>query len=213
MVSRTRVTLNGTLGAANEESWSCGFHFTAAEVMDPTEAAAAANEIRNRLGTAWSAAAPNLRSLMSTRGTLRDVSVYSYANTGPAVSSANAALGTPIVGVNSATAPPQCAVVYSLLTGFAGASRRGRIYWPALAPAIDGSFKSTLARGSGLDVINTAILIQDALETFAPGAWGVYSPKLDVVTPVTSVRAGDVIDTQRRRRDALTELYSITAVP
>lgn len=213
MVSRTKVTLNGTLGAASEETWSCGLHFTAAEVMDPFEAQAAATEIASRLNTSWAAAAPNLRSLMSTRGTLRNVSVYSYANTGPAFASANAPLTTPIAGLNSATAPPQCAVVYSLLTGFAGASRRGRIYWPAPNPEVDGSFKSTRARGSALDVINTAILIADALETFAPGAWGVYSPTLDVVTPVTSVRAGDVIDTQRRRRDALTELYTTVAVP
>lgn len=35
----------------------------------------------------------------------------------------------------------------------------------------------------------------------------IYSPTLDALTPVSAVRVGNVLDTQRRRRDAVPETY------
>lgn len=41
----------------------------------------------------------------------------------------------------------------------------------------------------------------------------VYSPSKGILTPVTSIRVGDVFDVQRRRRDDMTEQYSSQVYP
>lgn len=118
-------------------------------------------------------------------------------------------------GAVSVSLPNQCALVVSLITPRAGARYRGRIYVPALAmlvgangrlqPSQAGPFLAatvTLLKG-----LNTA-----AAANLSPTLWS-----LDVVsgvgagaaTNITSVRVGDVIDTQRRRRDALPENYLV----
>jgi hypothetical protein len=116
-----------------------------------------------------------------------------------------------LTGVNVGEMLPfQCATVISLLTDSATRHGRGRFYLPPLA--VD-----TLENGR----VNAATLV--ILDT----AWTAFFDSLntDGVTPVvrnrtghisttvTSARVGDVIDTQRRRRNKLTETYTVIAVP
>lgn len=104
--------------------------------------------------------------------------------------------------------PFQCATCISLISDSATRHGRGRFFLPPLAADV-------LADGR---VSNTAIL---AISTAFTGFFDVLStaglaPVIrnrsgHVSTPVTSARVGNVIDTQRRRRNKLQEVY--TTIP
>ena len=113
-----------------------------------------------------------------------------------------------ISGSSTVEQVPQVATVFSLLTGIPGGSYRGRMYWPAVGASTNTSGK--LALPSQSNVNNVAALLE-ALAQLYPGSsptqLAVASKAQDAVTEVTSIRWGDVADTQRRRRDALVETY------
>lgn len=108
--------------------------------------------------------------------------------------------------------PNQNAVCLSLGTGQAGKSRRGRLFVPLLALGVANGKMASTSPG----------LIADAFEALLESAasWGYAVPDgddavviasafLGITTPVTTLRVGDVIDTQRRRRDAVVESYTV----
>lgn len=109
--------------------------------------------------------------------------------------------GTATVG----NLPPQCSIVVSLRTAFASRSDRGRYYLPAissdqLTPA--GRLSSTPQ-----NAILSAVVAAHSAEILVGAGCPlvVYSRKNRAVEPVVSIDVGDVIDTQRRRRDKLVE--------
>lgn len=105
--------------------------------------------------------------------------------------------------------PFQCATVISLLTASATRHGRGRFYLPPLAASflLNGKLNSTAM--TTLDTAWTAFF--DSLNT--DGVNPVVRNRTGhVSTPVTSARVGDVIDTQRRRRNKLVETYTTIAV-
>jgi hypothetical protein len=59
------------------------------------------------------------------------------------------------------------------------------------------------------------VLMNGAVRVTFPGAVGlsIWSRKNGDSTVVTKVLAGDVIDSQRRRRDSLTEAYTTLGFP
>lgn len=120
-------------------------------------------------------------------------------------------------------APPQTALVFSLRTDRPGASGRGRLYWPALANALD-STTLRLPAGTVNGVVAGAATylraIQDALKAGispAPSAatfeLAVFSKKSGGHQLVNRIMVGDVLDTQRRRRDRLPEAYKTAPFP
>jgi hypothetical protein len=111
----------------------------------------------------------------------------------------------PGAGTNSnVECPPQCSVVVSIKTALAGRSYRGRMYLPAPTAAsltqvgrLDPDFVSALlAAEAGLTT---------AVQSGAAGNIGVYSRKLHTFQEANALSIGDVMDTQRSRRDALVE--------
>lgn len=131
-------------------------------------------------------------------------------------------LPTPAVGAYGGGAfPPQISLVATLVTNKArGYGSKGRMYLPGIAAGIgaDGKLGTTFTGiVSGLvanflnDVNNDAavpgvVILNSAASTGIPGHAAESNP-------VTSVRVGTVYDTQRRRRNALTEQYSATPLP
>jgi hypothetical protein len=111
--------------------------------------------------------------------------------------------------------PAQLAVVVSLLTDAQrGRAHRGRYYIPAAAMGVDSStgrlpgatvasmatsaknFINNLNNQPGIDVNNPRVIVASELE----------SPGLQ--RDVTSIAVGNVLDTQRRRRNAFPEVYT-----
>lgn len=100
------------------------------------------------------------------------------------------------------TLPFQCATVVSLRTIFATRSGRGRFYLPPLdTTVVAGGLLATAAQTT---VLNSADAMMSSL-TGSGLAPVVYSRTQRLTVVVTSIDVGNVIDTQRRRRNKLIE--------
>lgn len=201
MAVRTKVTINGSMGTS--ERWSTGFTLGFGDVLDNQECALLAEDIGQAIAATTSNPLGSLLNLISSVGSITDVSVYSYGASGPAVAGATYTLPSAKFGSGTPQCPPQTAVVYTLLTDSPGASRRGRMYWPAVNPTMSNSFKSSAAAAGRNDMAIFLATVEALAAPFGSFLVSVYSPKLDELTVVSRVRSDDVLDTQRRRRDTL----------
>lgn len=213
MVAHNRLFIDGDFGASGQERWSVGIGYVGPGgigVTDPNFLQAWAINAADYLEAASIA---DLRSMLSTAARITRVRTYGYGISGDAVASGAEPLTTPVIGTGTPNRPPQCAAVFTLQTGLAGRSRRGRIYWPWMGGSMDGS---TLKSSVPLNAITQMATLLNALGAEAPDPTPmdpvVVSQSLNQVTPVTSVRVGDVVDTQRRRRDSLVETYYTASV-
>nr|CRY96608.1 hypothetical protein [uncultured prokaryote] len=209
MVARNKLVINGTLGFAAQEAFSCSIHYGPGPnglVANPTDLSEWADSVMGAISTGPG----NVLLAMDDSARITGVTAYVYGGSGPALA-AGASTAAPIEGEGGAAdLPPQCALVVSLLTGFVGASRRGRFYWPATGCTIGSSY--TLTTPTTAQIASEFATLLDNFGVGGGGVTGlqpvVYSQVLDTLTPVLSVSVGNVIDTQRRRRDNLVETYS-----
>jgi len=106
-------------------------------------------------------------------------------------------------GTSTATCLPfQCAPVVSLRTNTLSRSGRGRFYAPSLAvDQVVAGRMSITARDTLADAAESLV----AGLTAGGGTLVIYHRGSASTTPVTSLDVGDVIDTQRRRRNKLIE--------
>lgn len=123
---------------------------------------------------------------------------------------------TPLVGTGTLRMPPQAAMVISLRTNTPGARGRGRLFWPVPAAAVDTTFRvaSSLQTAMLSDARAWFKAIEGILGTNFPtiGFYLSVRSKANAATPhVVRMQVGNVIDTQRRRRDALAESYASLA--
>lgn len=125
---------------------------------------------------------------------------------------------TPLNGTSSPKMPLQAASVFSLRTNTPGASGRGRLYWPALGFSIaaTGRLDSTFTGTINGQMKTYLLAIRDALATAFPtiGFNVAVRSRLTKTTPhVVRMQCGDVVDTQRRRRDNFPEAYNSVTIP
>lgn len=111
---------------------------------------------------------------------------------------------------SNGTLPTQCAICISLQTSLAGSRNRGRFYLPppgvqslTTAGRLDSGALTGLS--NGLTAWKNS-LIGDGFTLV------VLSRSEGAQTVVTNLRIGNVIDTQRRRRNGLSEVYTSVAV-
>jgi hypothetical protein len=102
------------------------------------------------------------------------------------------------------TLPPQCAAGVTWLSNLASKKGRGRMYLPPFSTAsLATGLLSTASRGivkAGAD--NFLASLNAA--TLGPV---IFNRKTLAITPITIPRVGNVINTQRRRRDKLVPSY------
>lgn len=155
---------------------------------------------------------PNLQSALSQSNGFSKVRVESREGT-TLLQAGESASGLE-TGNGAGVLPPQCAAVFSLRTGRPGRSYKGRMYWPATGVSPEsstgrmGNTFATALLGDYVEMLSDVATLANGI--MGPGsqlAPVVYSTKLDLVTPVTTIALGNVIDTQRRRRDKLAETY------
>lgn len=209
-----RVTLFGNMFQGNEE-WSTGFFLGA----PGADAAAPSPEWQAVLKNAWEIFFEAQTSHVSTAWTT--VGVKSALIDANGSTDLSAVLtdyyATPITGgEGGASLPPQCTLSAQLATATPrGIGSKGRMYLPGINTPISsltGKIGSTEAGQIALnlktffDTINGSFDRPGALITASHGR----TPPLlggPVNTIVDRVRVGDVYDTQRRRRNGLSELY------
>ena len=146
-----------------------------------------------------------------------DCTVYDMpGGAGHAVASAMTSPNPVAGGGGTQTLPDQNALVVTTETGLSGRSGHGRFYLPCTALSqLPAGRVSSVATGN---VATAAAAFITALNSIAPTGFtmpavGIQSlVRADYPFPIVSVKVGDVVDTQRRRRDKLVENYTSHAV-
>lgn len=233
-IPHVSMTASGSLPGG--ESWSCGLR-SLAWATDLGESAGVALAVA--VGNRWRALA-NAADAYKLFGNcttsagqalIDRVVVRRLDEDGITVEQYEAAPTTALVagGTGPTAMPNQCTVVATLITARAGRTGKGRIYLPCAssltlaANRIPSGTVTALATQikTMLDGINTNLktatdsanwlAVQSSVASQEPGAWTVGAPSGYMGAKIVSVRIGDVIDTQRRRRASVREVYS-TAV-
>lgn len=212
MADFVRVSLGGDMPSG--EKWSINPIYRPAVplALSNDEATAMATAIAT---TTWLS---SLTGLNVTGVNFRTVRVEARNLAGDLESVGEAAKATPVAGSSATPHPFQTALCLSLLTGAAGASGKGRLYFPATGvPMAAATLRVTsTAQSDFLAGMNTW-LASVRTQVRSVGGWstavlGVWSRTQASSRVVLSIRAGDIVDTQRRRRDAVSESYSSAAV-
>lgn len=123
-------------------------------------------------------------------------------STGKQISRAETAIGTAGADVTGVLLPPQLAVVCSLRTSLATRAGRGRMYWPG--PASDALTSGKIGATPQAVFVTAGSALFSALGA-ASMIPVLYSRTTTLVQVITSFDVGNVLDTQRRRRDQLVE--------
>lgn len=210
-----RVTISGTMFGGTEV-WSTGF-FLGQESADaePGTGAMALDIL-----AAWRTFYEHTNSKMSSAYITSQVKIAAIGTDGHTdPGDVNYAYpSTELNGANGAVIlPPQCALVVTLMSDRPrGKASKGRMYLPGLAAMPDLSTGKLLSATVGLiadnlktffDTIAASTNINDELilAAKASGPLGILPAQNDYVE---TLKVGDVIDTQRRRRNGLTETYT-----
>lgn len=202
-----KVTIRGTLPGS--EVWSCSLAFVSDGLTNTPIGQTAMNELATALAALD--CGNDLKSTMSSGAAIVSVRVEQRTSGGQLLAVGEGARSTPLTGTGNATKPAQCAVVISLRTPVPGRSGRGRIYWPALGAFMTAatlrmpmaSVEAILA-GFKTYVGGMKVAINNTLGS-GQAVLAVRSETQQTEHWVSVLEAGDIIDTQRRRRDKLVE--------
>lgn len=207
-VKHLRFDLQGTL-CGGAEKWSAGVSMTPQATGTPDVEAMTLSVLTLFNADFWDTT--GVRNVMSPQVALTACHGASFTAAGVVDATAEVALTTPVAGTAggaSTMLPPQCSVVLSMRTPIPGPRGRGRMYLPgpcSLELTANGRLLPDI-RDGWLTKLQTWINDLNA----EPGLTtvGVASSVGGFVTAVSSIRLGDVVDTQRRRRDSLPEAYA-----
>lgn len=208
-VAKTKVTLSGTL-ADGLDVWSTGW--SCFPIISPTLtmledlALSAATEFSDNYWTPLRSTIPESVAWNTTK-----VSCINAA--GVTTLSGEYTFATPFDGLSSGAAmPPECAVVASLRTGVPGGRYRGRMFLPPFHAAVltNAGQLETAHRDAVASAVALALSGWNAVSDSPDAA--VASDAGEFSTVITQVRVGNVVDAQRRRRNAIPEAYYISAV-
>lgn len=209
MALRLRLVISGSLGTNGAERWSCGLNFMAPGSVIPADEASMNTWLANI--QTYLASLPigsAARVDMGPAAQVNQLDAYAYDVSGPATIVAQRRSTGMMVGAGTHRQAFQVSRTITLQTATGGRSGRGRVYWPALGATVTDTGTSNVPT-------STADSWRDMFAAFE-AAWpgtpaivlAVWSPTQGVVRPLTSIRIGNVLDTQRRRTDKLLESYT-----
>lgn len=192
-------TVSGSFGGG--EVWTFTLH-TSGNLSVAAANSALVTGVTNMMGSAYGAIIPASTTADSCSTVELDPA------TGRQTTGSDSTLG--LAGTNEGESLPyQCATVVSLLTNQRNRSGRGRFYTPS--PAVDQVAGGRLAAAAVTATLTGAGELIDGL-TAASLTPVLYSRTTKETTVVQELRVGNVIDTQRRRRNKLVEEYSSSPI-
>lgn len=208
-----RVTMSGTMYGGNEV-WTTGFWAgsTSGDAPAPTDAAA------EMVADAWEVfftATGTAISYLWHTDTVK-ITPYNAAGTIDVGGIKTFSYPAAIVGQSGGAGnPPQVALVATLVAGNGiGNGGKGRMFIPGLTAGVDttGHIPTGTANGIAAGIATFLATVNSSIDN--PGL-AINAAKTAPVTgflainrELTSVKVGNVYDTQRRRRNALSEVYS-----
>lgn len=209
-----RVTIFGDMFSSNEE-WSTGFYLGATGSDASAPNAAWQGQLKALWQTFFQAGNSHISSAWKTIGVK---SALINANGSTDLSNVlTDYYASPIAGgEGGGSNPPQCTLSAQLGTATPrGLGSKGRMFLPGVRTPVDSATGKIGATEAGqiagtmktfLDGVNAAADKPGVLITASHGR---NSPAIGdpVNRLIDRVRVGDVYDTQRRRRNGLTELY------
>ena len=194
------------------EVWSCGVRTsgalgsTAQVTLDALAAAGVAG---------WSTFHSTVANSLGAGVTFELCTVRVISTAGITVGQSEVSPVAPVLGSGTVTKPNQCAVVVTLMTATAGRRGRGRYYVPVLGNNPTATGRITAAQRDSIATTSATMLgvLNDGLDNALYTARvGVQSQVGLTSAVVTTIRVGDVWDTQRSRRDNLIEAYTSRVV-
>jgi len=208
-----RITLSGGMFGGAEE-WSTGFYLGQEGANAQPLSQAGLDQIKEAFrvfishGLSWVSNQYTFTqaksALIDSSGhTITDSVKYSYA------SSSNTG------AVSGQHLPPQCSLVVTLMSDRPrGRASKGRMYLPGYAGGInqwgkvDGDKVTSIANNlkTFFDSFANDADVPDQL-ILASGSRGAFTQLLAQNDYVEKIKVGDVVDTQRRRRNGLQEQY------
>lgn len=213
MADLLRVSIKGTMPSGEE--WSVNpVYYIGSDFGTPVSSTQA-----NAIAVAIAAVAvpTGLLNIMNSSCFVTGARVEARTLAGALESIGEAVKASPTAGSSSTALPFQSSAVISLRTATAGASGRGRLYWPATgAPLGTGTLRILPATvTSALAGAKTYLSgIQAAIDVTLDGVGlAVWSRKVPELYNVNTIQMGDIVDTQRRRRDQTVETYSALSYP
>lgn len=205
---RLRVALSGP-GPVENVAWNADFALTGT-----ITSLATLQTIATALRTSLAADAA-FKAGFCNDTQITDVKLLYYPAFSGLASLVAESAGAGILGTTPAVHPPQICVVASLRSNLAGRSFRGRQYWPYRGSGVS-SAGSTAGGGQTIVALAAQALKNDVVAACTASsigaAWGVYSPKLSLMTPIVDVLVGSQCDTQRRRNVNRDETYAVSPV-
>lgn len=217
-----RTILKGSIG--NVETWSIGITWGIFGISPDVPDQDAVDGILLRLRS-WLTAANTPASLLACMSSSTSIDVIRVEKRGESeqtLSVSEGATTTTVAGTGTASKTPQDAIVLSLRTNTPGARGRGRIYWPAQGALVGTSWQLTAPVPATL-IANTKTFlagIGNEMNQYFIGIGDTRRVVLSVRSPtdhlcrnVVQLQVGNVLDTQRRRRDAIPETYFATVYP
>lgn len=207
-----RVTLSGTMFSGSE-IWSTGFYMgnETADAGQPTNQGAA------DIGAAFATFFSLTANRISTQYKFTQCKVVMLNNDGRTMADSAVYWSPPSEvtgGSGTNVLPPQCSLALTLTNSLPrGLATKGRMYLPGVAVGVNASGKvDALTVGTIADNLKAFFdsITNDADTPGRPVLASVGRPPLllgGAIRNVTTIKVGDVIDTQRRRRNALDEQY------
>lgn len=213
MAQILRVSITGAMPSS--EVWSVNPVFAVGGDFGTPVSATQAQTIATAIAAI--AVPTGLLQFMTSSTTVTGCRVEARSLAGVLEVQAEGVKATPTPGSGASAHPFQTSIVFSLRTATPGPRGRGRLYWPATGVTMTAS-SLRLGSGfptSGLSGFKTYLSgIESAIEATLPGvSFAVWSRTSSSTANVTSVQVGDVLDTQRRRRDATIEAITSTPWP
>jgi len=194
-----RITTFGHMISGEQFNWT--WH----GVMVTGQAAVIATRAADAVTLMWNgvaAPADDIKQLYDNGTVVDGVKVDELDNLGKNVSQSVAALALAGTGVAEAL-PPQVAVCVSLRTVLPTRGGRGRFFLPApIVSVLNSQLLSSSARAIVLAAAGAALDHMNGLSGFDIA---VYHRDLKTATSVIRIDVGNVLDTQRRRRNHLVE--------
>jgi hypothetical protein len=204
-MTHLKIVIGGQL--IESQGWSIGITTRAPSGFSPSDLATGAQQAyADFLSAAWSTAASGtvpLSSFIGTAGNVAGAKVYFYSTGATQALGVGASSGAAVAGTNTVSSPPQCALVASLLSGYGGRDNRGRIYVPHVGRAVGTTGRSNVVPVQFATTIANWLSLMRTRSINGQPTIPIIGSANGAGLDITQVRADNVVDTQRRRRDKI----------